>query len=319
MQVFRRLPAPAQRQPSAVTIGNFDGVHLGHQALLRELVGIAQERHLTSTVLTFEPHPREYFAKIRNDKQLAPARVATLRDRLLGLARCEVDRVCVAHFNTSLASVSAEAFIEQILVEGLQTKYLLVGDDFRFGAQRRGDFAMLQRAATRYGFELTSLPTRQLDGQRVSSSAVRAALSAGDLRQAALLLGGNYSISGHVIHGKKLGRTWNFPTLNVRLPYGHQFGHPALSGIFVVQVHALGDVPLPAVASLGTRPAVESNGDYLLEVHLFDFDRSVYGQIVRVEFLHKLRDERNFPSLDLMVQQIQRDAQAARDYFSQAS
>jgi riboflavin kinase / FMN adenylyltransferase len=321
MQVFRTSPPVGQRAPSAVTIGNFDGVHRGHQAMLAQLVQTARARGLRSTVLTFEPHPREYFAQVRGDASLAPARIASLRDRILGLKECGIDQVCVAHFHQAFASVSAERFITDILHHNLNAQYVLVGDDFRFGAKRQGDFALLKQHAKALGFDLASMQTQLEDGERISSSAVRAALANGDLMVARRLMGGPYCISGHVVHGKKLGRQWQFPTLNLRLPYGTRTagrhnGRPALSGIFVVQVHGLANTPIPAVASLGTRPAVEDNGVYLLETHCLDFNQEVYGKIVRVEFLQKLRDEANFDSLTKMVEQIQLDAASARRYFA---
>lgn len=315
MKVFRRLPPADQRTPCALTIGNFDGVHLGHRAVLERLVGGARARGLPACVLTFEPHPREYFARLRardgGQPGESPARILTERDKLDALAACGVDRVCIAHFNAPLAAMPAEAFVDQLIVDGLQARYLLIGDDFRFGAARRGDHALLERAATRHGFDLERMPTIAADGERYSSSAVRRALAAGDLDRARALLGHPYCVSGHVIHGRKLGRTLGFPTLNVRIPYAN----PAVSGIFIVQVHGLAERPLPAVASLGTRPAVEQGGRLLLEVHVFDFSQSVYGRLVRVEFIARLREERHYENLDLLVEQIHRDARAAREHF----
>jgi len=315
MKVFRRLPPVAERQPCVLTIGNFDGVHLGHQAVLARLSATAREHGLPACVLTFEPHPREYFASVLGAREAAsatvPARILTERDKLGALADCGVDRVCIAHFNASLASMPAETFIESILLEGLQARHLMIGDDFRFGARRRGDFDMLSDYSARRGFELERMPTVAHGGERYSSSAVRRALAAGDLALARSLLGRPYFISGHVIHGRKLGRTLGFPTLNIRIP----FDNPAIAGIFIVQVHGLAERPLPAVASLGTRPAVESDGRLLLEVHVFDFNASVYGSLVRVEILSRLREERHYENLDLLVEQIHRDARAARDHF----
>lgn len=311
MQVFRRLPPADQRQPCALTIGNFDGVHRGHQAVLQRLVSAARERGLPACVLTFEPHPREYFAASRPGAGPAPARILTGRDKLGALAACGVDRVCIAHFNATLAAMPAETFAERLIVDGLQARHLLIGDDFRFGAQRRGDFDLLAGLSARHGFGLERMPTIADRGERYSSSAVRRALAAGDLARARELLGHPYCVSGHVIHGRKLGRTLGFPTLNIGIP----FGNPAVAGIFIVQVHGLGPRPLPAVASLGTRPAVEQNGRLLLEVHVFDFSASVYGALVSVEFIARLREERHYDNLDLMVEQIHRDARAARDHF----
>jgi riboflavin kinase/FMN adenylyltransferase len=312
MKVFRRLPPPAQRQPCALTIGNFDGVHLGHRAVLQRLVAVARERSLPACVLTFEPHPREYFARVRSAPPgEAPARILTERDKLDALAACGIDRVCVAHFNASMAAMPAERFIDDLIVDGLQARYLLIGDDFRFGAGRRGDHAMLAASAPAHGLALERMPTIADQGERYSSSAVRRALAGGDLARARALLGHPYCISGHVIHGRKLGRTLGFPTLNLRIPHTN----PAISGIFIVQVHGLADRPLPAVASLGTRPAVEHAGRLLLEVHVFDFAESVYGRLVRVEFIARLREERHYENLDLLVEQIHRDARAAREHF----
>jgi riboflavin kinase/FMN adenylyltransferase len=321
MKVFRRLPPADERRPCALTIGNFDGVHLGHQAVLARLVANARERGLPACVLTFEPHPREYFAQSHASASpsatkdaaapTVPMRILTERDKLDALADCGIDHVCIAHFNASLAAMTAEDFIADVLQEGLQARYLLIGDDFRFGARRRGDFDMLSAHAANHAFTLERMTTVAHEGERYSSSAVRRALAAGDLAQARTLLGRPYFISGHVIHGRKLGRTLGFPTLNIRVP----FDNPAVSGIFIVQVHGLGERPLPAVASLGTRPAVESQGKLLLEVHVFDFNASVYGSLVRVEFLERLREERHYDNLDLLVEQIQLDARAARDHF----
>jgi len=314
MEVFRRLPPPDRRDPCALTIGNFDGVHIGHRAVLAQLRRRADELGLPTCVLTFEPHPREYFATLATGAPPAPARISTERDKLDALAECGIDRVCIAHFNASVATLQAERFIDEIIVEGLHARHLLIGDDFRFGAKRRGDFAMLELAASRHGFELARVDTVSRDGRRISSSAVRDALASGDFASARELLGRPYYISGHVVHGRKLGRTIGFPTLNVPVP----FERPAVSGVFVVRVHGLDERPIPGVASLGTRPAVERDGRPLLEVHLFDFDADIYGRLVRVEFLHKLRDEANYDSIDLLTAQIERDAQAARDWFSAA-
>jgi riboflavin kinase/FMN adenylyltransferase len=313
MQVFRRLPPPSHRRPCALAIGNFDGVHLGHRALLGELGRAAADRGLPSCVLTFEPHPREFFAA-RRPGLVAPARIATLRDKLEALDQAGVDRTCVVHFNERFASLEPEAFVEQVLVDGLRTRFLLIGDDFRFGAGRRGDFAMLAREASRLGFEVHRMATVALDGERVSSSAVRAALAAADFGRVGRMLGRPYMISGHVVHGRKLGRELGFPTLNLRIPHGR----PALGGIFVVRVHGLADAPLPGVASLGTRPAVETDGAPLLETHVLDWSGDAYGRVIRVEFLHKLRDEAKYDGLDALVAQIRLDAEQARTHLAAA-
>ena len=311
MQVFRSLPHAESRRPCALTIGNFDGVHQGHRTLLAHLTQAAQRLHLEAAVMTFEPHPREFFAQLSGDESRAPTRIANLRDKLQSLAEAGIDRVFVEHFNARFAALSPASFIEDILVEGLQVKWLIVGDDFRFGAKRAGDFALLVEAGKQFGFEVSSQASVQHENQRISSSAIRTALQNSDFEQARDLLGHPYSISGRVLHGQKLGRTLGFPTLNLRIAHKR----PALSGIFVVQVHGLGPSPLPAVASLGVRPTVEDNGRVLLEVHLFDYNAQCYGKLIRVEFLHKLRDEEKYDDLTKLTDAIAADAKAARDFF----
>ncbi|MFK7966547.1 MAG: bifunctional riboflavin kinase/FAD synthetase [Burkholderiaceae bacterium] len=322
MEVFRTLPPLADRRPCVLTIGNFDGVHLGHQAMLKQLVELARiaetsspgsEAKLARCVLTFEPHPRDYFAALAGHDPIV--RISTERDKLEALAASGVDRVCIAAFNETMARMSAQDFVREIIVEGLMAKTLMVGDDFRFGAQRQGDFTMLTELAQTYGYDLHRTPTVTIDEQRVSSSRVRAALTAGDFDQIDKLLGRRYAISGHVIHGRQLGRKLGFPTLNLRLP----FPQPALAGIFVVRVFGLEQDStgegLPAVASLGTRPAVEHNGKYLLEVHLLDFSGDCYGKLIKVEFLSKIRDEAHYDTLEKLTQQIALDTAQARAWF----
>lgn len=311
MKVFRGLPNDAARAPCALTIGNFDGVHRGHQALLARVRAASQALGLEAAVMTFEPHPREYFARRSGDLSRAPARIANLRDKLEDLAQAGIDRVIVEHFNEQFASISPEDFTERVLVDGLHVKWLMVGDDFCYGAKRAGNVEMLKEAGRRHGFQVETLPTVREGDQRISSSAVRAALAAGDLQTTGALLGHPYAMSGHVIHGAKLGRTLGFPTLNLRVAH-----RPAVQGIFVVQVHGLADQPLPAVASLGVRPTVEDAGRMLLEVHIFDYDRPCYGKLVRVEFLKKLRDEEKYIDLDTLTAAIHRDAEQARAWFA---
>jgi riboflavin kinase/FMN adenylyltransferase len=325
MRVFRGLPNPASRTPCALTIGNFDGVHRGHRALIERVRQAADRLGVPACVMTFEPHPREFFyaravAQGQADGMAPPpARIANLRDKLDALAECGVDRVIVERFNASFAALSAEHFVEDVIVAGCHARWLMVGDDFRFGAQRRGGFAMLEDAGERFGFAVESLPAVMTDGEggpeRVSSSAIRATLAAGDLARAEALLGHPYFISGHVIHGKKLGRTIGFPTANI-LPQGlARASRTALSGIFVVRVHGAGEEPLPGVASVGVRPTIEDEGRVLLEVHLFDFAANLYGRRVRVEFLHKLRDEEKYDDVARLTAAIAADARAARAWF----
>ncbi len=312
MKVFRGLPNADARRPCALTIGNFDGMHRGHRALLARVQEAAKRLGIDATVMTFEPHPREFFAGLAGDPSRAPARIANLRDKLQALAGAGVDRVIVEHFNAAFAALTAEAFIKDVLVDGLQVKWLIVGDDFCFGAKRAGNFAMLREAGRQFGFEVVALQTVMHEGDRISSSAVRRVLQGNDFPRVAELLGQPYAITGRVVHGKKLGRTIGFPTLNLRIAHKR----PALSGIFVVQVHGLAEQPLPAVASMGIRPTVEDNGRVLLEVHLFDFSAQCYGKLIRVEFLHKLRDEEKYDDLATLTKAIDADAAAAREFFS---
>jgi riboflavin kinase/FMN adenylyltransferase len=258
--------------------------------------------------MTFEPHPREFF-----NPAGAPPRIAMLRDKLEALRTNGVDRVVVEHFNHTFAGQSPDTFVENIIVNGLHARWVMIGDDFRYGAKRAGDFASLKAAGEKYGFEVEPRATvAHPNGARISSSSVRASLVAGDLDAARVALGRPYVISGHVVHGAKLGRDLGFPTLN--LPIAHK--RPALAGIFVVRVHGLGPEPLPAVASLGLRPTVDDSGRVLLEVFVLDWHGDAYGKLVRVEFLKKLRDEEKYIDLETLTAAIARDVAQARDYFA---
>jgi riboflavin kinase/FMN adenylyltransferase len=294
---------PRATRPNAVTIGNFDGVHLGHQAMLARLKARAIAVGALPTVLTFEPHPREIFTP-----QAAPTRLTSLREKLEILKGLGVGHVHICRFTREFAALTAEDFVRRILVEGLKARHVLVGDDFRFGARRAGDIQLLQGLGGEYGFEAEPLHTVEAAGQRASSTAVREALAAGDMALAAQLLGRPYSISGRVVGGDRLGREIGYPTANIQLKHNR----PPLTGIFAVRVQGLRQPDWPGVASLGTRPTVHANGKPTLEVHLFDFDASIYRQHLRVEFLHKLRDEAKFPSLAELIAQIDRDAREAR-------
>jgi riboflavin kinase/FMN adenylyltransferase len=293
--------------PHAVTIGNFDGLHRGHQAMLARLKEAAAKHGLPSCVLTFEPHPREFFSPGE-----APARLSSLREKSELIQAAGIDRLHVCRFNQRFASLSPAEFIERVLVKTLGTRWLLVGDDFRFGAKRAGDFVLLKEAGAHFGFEVESLPTVSVENKRASSTAVREALAAGDMRHASELLGRPYSISGHVMHGDKLGRQIGFPTANIQL----QHNRPPLSGIFAVEVYGLNGAPLQGVASLGTRPTVHENGRPTLEVFIFNFRDELYGRRLRVDFLKKLRDEEKYPDLDALIAQINRDVDNARAYFA---
>ncbi len=349
MKVFRGLQHPGISPASAITIGNFDGVHRGHQAMLALLKSEAQQRAVASVALTFEPHPRDYFAKVHQKPELAPARVGTLRDKLSDLAKCGVDQTVVLPFNAALAGLSPQDFITKVLVRGLGARYVLVGDDFRFGKARAGDYALLDAAGEEQGFDVARMnsyeisypharnsvsslppegtqvalgrPSGESHGQRVSSSLVREALGQGRMADAARLLGRPYCISGHVVHGRKLGRTLGFKTLNLR------FAHwkPAASGIFVVLVHGLADKPLQGVANLGVRPSLDPNdvngGRVLLETHCLDWPvalgpEGAYGKIIRVELLHKLHDELTYDGLDALTKGIRQDCDNARTWLA---
>jgi riboflavin kinase / FMN adenylyltransferase len=289
-----------------LTIGNFDGVHRGHRAMLDRLVAKTRELKLACCVLTFEPHPREFFAPAA-----APARLSRLREKLELIAEAGVDRTHVLRFGARLAALAADRFVEDVVVRGLGTRWLLVGRDFRYGAKRVGDFAALQAAAGKQGFGLEAMSDVMQAGQRVSSSGVRTALAAGDLAAAAQLLGRGYSMSGRVAHGEKLGRTLGFPTANIVLRR-----RPPLAGIFAVEVELEEtQAVLRGVASVGRRPTVKADAAPLLEVHLFDWSGDLYGRHLRVKFLQKLRDEEKYDGLDALRAAIQRDAEQAKDYF----
>lgn len=291
----------------ALTIGNFDGVHLGHQALLEELRAEAVQRGLKTAVVIFEPHPREFFTPLQ-----APARLTSLREKLELFRAMGVDRVHVCRFDTRLAQMSAADFIHA-LYGGLNARFVLIGDDFRFGSGRAGDFALMEKIASQQGFDVRAVHSVLHDGVRISSTGIRAVLAAGQLRRAHDYLGRPYSISGRVMHGDKLGRKIGFPTANIQLKHNL----PPLAGIFVVQVHAEGMGILQGVASLGVRPTVKQDAKPVLEVHLFEFAQQIYGKHLRVEFLQKLRDEEKYPDLESLTKQIALDVAHAKKWFEQ--
>ncbi len=334
MKIFRGLRHPGIAPGCALTIGNFDGVHRGHQAMLALLKNEAAHRSVPSCVMTFEPHPRDYFAAVLNKPDLAPPRITTFRDKLAELANCGVDQTVVLPFNATLASQPPESFINDVLVGGLGVRYVLVGDDFRFGARRAGDYAMLDAAGVAQGFDVARMQSYEVHGLRVSSTAVRKALAAGRMDEAAALLGRPYSISGRVVHGRKLGRALaesaagkgdGFRTLNLRFSRRAHAWKPAASGIFVVEVHGLTDQPLPGVANLGVRPSLDphdvNGGRVLLETHVLDWpahlgDEGAYGKIIRVDLLHKLHDELRYHSLAALTEGIARDCADARAWLA---
>jgi riboflavin kinase/FMN adenylyltransferase len=303
VRLFRGLPSSAGK-PIALTIGNFDGVHRGHQAMLERLIEAAEDLALPPAVLTFDPPPREFFARDN-----APPRLSTLRMKVEQFRAHGVAFTFVARFDASLAALSPETFIAEVLVRKLNVRWVLVGEDFRFGKARAGDLATLRRAARTFSVE--AMRTVVVDGERASSTAVRAALAAGDLAHASAFLGRPFVISGRVAHGAKLGRDLGFPTANIALAR-----RPPVSGVFAVRVHGLGGAPRTGVASVGVRPTVSTSGVPLLEVFIFDFDDAIYGRRVGVEFVHKLRDEERYADLAALTSQIRSDVAQARDYFS---
>jgi riboflavin kinase/FMN adenylyltransferase len=328
MQIFRGIHHPRLAAACAVTIGNFDGVHRGHQAMLALLRNEARHRALPSCVMTFEPHPRDFFAQRLGKPEMAPQRIASLRDKLAELEACGIDQCVVMPFNAWLSNLSPDDFVEQVLVQGFGTRYILVGDDFCYGAKRAGDYASLSRSGQQLGFEVARMnsyevadPSQAHASVRVSSSAVREALAQGRMADAAQLLGRPYAISGHVVHGRKLGRELKCPTLNLRFPHAK----PAASGIFVVLVHGLGDKALQGVANLGIRPSLDPNdvnaGQVLLETHCLDWPDTLglnggYGKLIQVDLLHKLHDELKYDSLESLEQGIAQDCIDARQWFN---
>ena len=289
----------------AATIGSFDGIHLGHQAVLAQLAVQGRERGLPVTLITFEPQPREYFTPLA-----APPRLTRFREKLEVLQHCQIDRVVCLRFNSYLAGLTADEFIQRILLDGLAVNYLVVGDDFRFGRERAGNFSLLEQAGQTHGFPVAKMQTFNVGDQRVSSTRIRSALREGDLSGAEALLGRPFWMSGRVAHGDKRGRTIGFPTANI---YLHRNAVP-VDGVFAVEMRGLDNRPTPGVANVGTRPTVGGTRA-LLEVHLFDFDRDIYGRHVQVSFLKKLRPERKFESFQILKQQIQLDAEQAREFF----
>lgn len=306
MLIFRGLNS-TDKKPVALTIGNFDGVHLGHQALLKQLRMAAQLLGLPTAVLVFEPHPREFFTP-----QEAPARLTSMREKLEFFATLNVDRVYVCRFNSSFAQMNAVDFIHA-LHEKLAAKFVLIGDDFRFGNRRSGDFALMEKIGSQQGFKVDVMHSVSHKGIRISSTAVRAALVEGDLCAAQRYLGRPYSIGGRVVHGDGLGKQLGFPTANIQLKHNR----PPLTGIFVVRVQGDGLPPMQGVASLGVRPTVKQNGKPVLEVHLFDFSGEIYNKHLRVDFLHKLRDEVKYLDLQSLTQQIELDVCNAKQWFIQ--
>ncbi|MDW6092000.1 bifunctional riboflavin kinase/FAD synthetase [Vibrio rhizosphaerae] len=296
-----------QHHGCVLTIGNFDGVHLGHQQVLRLVSEQARRLGVPSMVMTFEPQPMELF-----NPDYAPARLTRLRDKFVQLSRLDIDRLLCVNFDHQFAQLDAETFIHDLLVNHLGVKFLVIGDDFCFGRQRRGNFAMLQQAGKKFGFEVVSTQSFCVDRLRVSSTAIREALARDELAAAKEMLGRHYSISGRVSHGRKLGRTIGFPTANIPLK---RCVSP-VSGVYAVRVCGLTDTPIDGVANIGNRPTVNGVRQQL-EVHLFDFQGNIYGKQLEVALLHKLRGEHKFDSFEALKQQIELDAEAARVWLLQ--
>lgn len=306
MHVFRGLPDPLLRRPSAVAIGNFDGVHLGHQSLLASVKEAAQSRGLVPSVVTFEPHPRDYFGRGN------VARISTLYDKVMRILDAGIERIYILPFHHSLASRSAESFVKDILVEGLETCWLTVGEDFRFGGDRKGDVTLLEALSRKEAFELYIAPTFFHTSTRVSSTRIRETLAGGDLFEAQVMLGHPYTMTGRVIHGAALGRTIGFPTLNLApIPPGSR-AHPAVAGVYAVRIEGLGPAVRNGVASIGVKPTVATDGRWLLETHVFDWRGDAYGRLIRVEFVERLRGEKKFSGLDELKAAIHADAERAR-------
>ncbi len=311
--IYRHLPRFDSNAASAVTIGNFDGVHCGHQAILRQLCRHAQAHELLPTVLTFSPHPRAFFARRSQRPELIPMQISSLRDKAQSLFKSGIRQMVIMRFNQALADMEADAFVTQFLVHGLNTKWLLVGQDFRFGRRRSGDIELLRELGEKHGFGVQTInDVTGSAGQRISSTSLRQALASGDLSAATRLLGQPFSISGHVVHGQKLGRNLGFPTLNVRVPE-HSAACP---GIYVARVHGLAAGALDAVASLGKRPSVASDGSLILEAHVLDRHVDAYGKLVCIELLQFLRHEQTFSNLNSLSAAISQDANDARKYFA---
>lgn len=313
LRIIRHLPAWPPVVPSALTIGNLDGVHLGHLAMLARVQKAAKALGLSPSVLTFAPHPRAYFARIQGAPHQAPLQINGLRDKLVRIASAGIEQIALLPFNQAMAQMSPDLFVRQLLFEQLNMRWLMVGPDFRFGHRRSGDIELLARLAHELGFQLEVLSeVIDNDGQRISSSQVRQAMQAGDMPRVATLLGQPWRVTGRVLHGKKLGRTLGFPTLNLKVS-----DHTAARfGIYVARVHGLGPTPMAGIASLGSRPTVDDDLGVLLETHLLDASVDAYGKLVSVELLQHVRDEQKFPDLTSLTAAMQGDRQHAKDYFA---
>lgn len=310
MEFIRNLQQLRPRHQGCVaTIGNFDGVHRGHQTLLQQLNHHAERLKVPVIVMLFEPQPQEFFAP-----EQAPPRLTRLREKLMALQLYGVNRVLCLRFNQQLAGLSAQDFIQHILVDGLRVQHLVIGDDFHFGRQRQGNFATLQAAGAACGFTVENQHSFLIDDERVSSTRIRHALVTGEMEKARQLLGRPYTLCGRVRYGQQRGRTIGFPTANLAL---HRM-KPPLAGVFAVYLHGVSEKPLAGVANLGTRPTVDGT-QRLLEVHLLDFNEMFYGAYVEIEFVSKIREERRFESFEALKCQIQHDAIQARNILQKTT
>lgn len=311
MKIFRGLPSDALSQPCALAIGNFDGVHRGHIALLDRVKQAAKRLNIQAAVLTFAPHPRQYFAIRANRMQDIPSTLTPLRSKLKALSNAGIDRTILLRFDDKLANLPPADFIERILINGLHAKWLVIGENFRFGYQRKGSIEDLLAAKKTFGFSVETIPAVTDHGRRISSSAIRDALKHHDFALAEQLLGQPYHISGHVIHGDKRGRILGFHTANLPM----RGFNPVLSGVYVTRVYGLASEPLPAVSLIGTRPTVDKTPRIVLENHLLDYAQNCYGALIHVEFLQKLRDNRKFSGLLALTEAIRQDIQATQQFF----
>ncbi len=312
MKIFRNFPSDAKTTPCVLAIGNFDGVHRGHMALLERAGKTAKHLHMASAVLTFSPHPRQYFAIKAGQPDKAPTTITSLRNKLQSFHNARMDRVFLLRFNDRIANLTPLSFIERVLVKGLNIKSLVVGEEFRFGSHRSGTTDDLVLAGKQYGFDVHVIPAVVDNGNRISSSAVRKALKNNDFIEVKKLLGSPYHISGHVFHGDKRGHDLGFPTAN--LPMRHF--NPILSGVYITLVHGLAPKPLPAVSVIGTRPTVDETPRIVLETHILDYSRNCYGALIHVAFLKKLRDNRKFANLKALMNAISEDVETARIFFN---
>lgn len=311
MKVFRGLPSKATLSPCALTIGNFDGVHRGHGALLEQLKKAANRLGIIPTVLTFSPHPRQFFASKLGRIVDAPITITPFRDKMQALISAGIERIYIARFNDAMAALTAVEFVQQILIERLNVHWIIVGENFHFGRNREGTTDLLQALGQRFGFEAQILPSVKESDIRISSSRIRQLLNHSQFDQVAHLLGRPYQLSGHVIRGNQLGRKLGFPTANLSMKKNGN----VLSGVFITRVYGLSKDPLPAVSMVGNRPTIQANGQILLETHLLNYTGNCYGALIKVEFLKKLRDNQKFSDLNALKVAIRQDVDVANQYF----